>query len=110
MYETERATLHYNVGTQICKDLESVDPLRYVTSCLQAIEGAYTLQSKLLSVVDRVSGISTNVTKRLQNTESLASYDTIHPLYIQVTISKRAHICHACIIRNAISKHVSNSS
>ncbi|CAL8463863.1 g3398 [Coccomyxa elongata] len=50
---------------------------------VQAIEGAYTLQSKLLAVVDGVSGISDNVTQRLRSTESLASYDTIHPLYIQ---------------------------
>ncbi|BDA48981.1 hypothetical protein COCOBI_13-0910 [Coccomyxa sp. Obi] len=50
---------------------------------IQAIEGAYTLQSKLLSVVDGVSDISNEVTQRLQDTESLASYDTIHPLYIQ---------------------------
>lgn len=50
----------------------------------QEIEGTYTLQSKMLAVVSGVYGISNNITKRLTDSESLAAYETIHPLYIQV--------------------------
>ena len=38
----------------------------------------------MLSVVDGVYGISNNITKRLTDSESLAAYETIHPLYIKV--------------------------
>lgn len=51
---------------------------------LQEIEATYTLQSKMLAVVSGVYGISNKITKRLTDSESLAAYETIHPLYIQV--------------------------
>ena len=54
--------------------------------CSQEIEGTYTLQSKMLAVVRGVYGISDNITKRLTDSESLAAYETIHPLYIQVSM------------------------
>ncbi|KAK9918047.1 hypothetical protein WJX75_000757 [Coccomyxa subellipsoidea] len=50
---------------------------------IQEIEGTYTLQGKMLAVVRGVYGISNNITKRLTDSESLAAYETIHPLYIQ---------------------------
>ena len=51
---------------------------------LQEITGTYVLRAKMLSVVDGVYGISNNITKRLTDSESLAAYETIHPLYIKV--------------------------
>ncbi|EIE18872.1 hypothetical protein COCSUDRAFT_45025 [Coccomyxa subellipsoidea C-169] len=83
----------YNQGGGVKEILNSVagvnldDVFATVNStrdqAVQEITGTYTLRTKMLSVVDGVYGISNNITKRLTDSESLAAYETIHPLYIK---------------------------
>ena len=58
---------------------------RHVCYCLpaQQILGAYTLQSTLQAVVTDIYGIADSVSARITAAVNLASYASIHPLYIQ---------------------------
>ena len=49
----------------------------------QQILGAYTLQSTLQAVVTDIYGIADSVSARITAAVNLASYASIHPLYIQ---------------------------
>lgn len=50
----------------------------------QGLEGSYTLQPQMLAIVDGLSGVADSVSGRIVTAEQLASYSSIHPLYIQV--------------------------
>jgi hypothetical protein len=57
---------------------------RLICVCAQEITGLYTVQDRLQAVVDGVDILAGNVTMLLTQAERLATYDAIHPLYIQV--------------------------
>jgi len=50
---------------------------------MQSIEGGYTLQPKMQAIVSGFEDLSDTAVANITAAESLASYDNIHPLYIQ---------------------------
>jgi len=52
---------------------------------MQSIEGGYTLQPKMQAIVDGFEDLSDTAVANITAADSLASYDNIHPLYIQVS-------------------------
>ena len=53
--------------------------------CAQELLGSYTLQAALQNIVNDMSAVADSVTTRILAAENLASYASIHPLYIQAT-------------------------
>jgi hypothetical protein len=49
----------------------------------QQVLGSYTLQATLQHIVTEISAVADSVTARILAAEALASYASIHPLYIQ---------------------------
>ena len=51
---------------------------------MQSIEGGYTLQPKMQAIVNGFEALSDTAVANITAAESLASYENIHPLYIEV--------------------------
>ncbi len=51
---------------------------------LQSLTGSYTLQPKMKAIVDGFVDLSNVAVANITAAEGLASYDNIHPFYIQV--------------------------
>ena len=51
---------------------------------MQSITGSYTLQPKMQAIVSGFVNLSNVAVANITAAEDLASYDNIHPLYIQV--------------------------
>ncbi len=49
----------------------------------QSLRGQFVLRAKLTAVVDSVMTVSGAVERDLTSAETLASYESIHPLYLQ---------------------------
>ena len=56
--------------------------------CLQSITGSYTLQPKLQAIVDGFVNISNDAVANITAAEALASYDSIHPFYLEVSLAR----------------------
>ena len=65
---------------------------------MQTITGSYTLQPKLQAVVDGFVDLSNTAVANITAAEDLASYENIHPLYLEVwgTLSRNIYECRAC--------------
>ena len=65
---------------------------------LQTITGTYTLQPKLQAVVDGFVNLSNTAVANITAAEDLASYENIHPLYLEVrgTLSRNTYERKAC--------------
>lgn len=50
---------------------------------LQSLQGSYVLRAKLTAVVDSAIALSGTIEGDLAAAEALASYESIHPLYLQ---------------------------
>ena len=59
---------------------------------LQTLQGQFVLRAKLTAVVDSVISVSGTVEHDLTSAEALASYESIHPLYLQA----KARSCMPC--------------
>ena len=64
---------------------------------LQSLQGQFVLRAKLTAVVDRVINVSGAVEHDLTSAEALASYESIHPLYLQAGPSRFA-MCQALML------------
>ena len=50
---------------------------------VQTLQGQFVLRAKLSAVVDSVITVSGAIERDLTSAEALASYESIHPLYLQ---------------------------
>ena len=65
--------------------------LRLARCCwMQTLQGQFVLRAKLAAVVDSVITVSGAVERDLTSAEALASYESIHPLYLQAGPDKLA--------------------
>ena len=65
---------------------------------MQTITGSYTLQPKLQAVVNGFVNLSNTAVANITAAEDLASYENIHPLYLEVrrTLSRNIYERRAC--------------
>lgn len=54
---------------------------------MQQLLGSYTLQATLQNIVNDLFAVADSVAARILAADNLASYASIHPLYIQATPS-----------------------
>ena len=57
--------------------------------CRQSITGSYTLQPKMQAIVNGFVNISNDAVANITAAEALASYASIHPFYIEVSLASR---------------------
>lgn len=57
---------------------------------VQTLQGHFVLRAKLVAVVDSVITVSGAVERDLTSAEALASYESIHPLYLQAAPCQHA--------------------